>query len=431
MKDFSGNYHKFTFYSKTNSMKYRISLLLFLGASLAASAQDKPFLSDVYNYLENTKVFELNQEDGHVPLLPYISVDEALINNRTKSSSFLSLNGRWKFHYSDIPEGTPSDFFREDYNDKNWDTIHVPSNWEMQGFGDPLFRNVRTPFPPNPPYIPREYNPTGSYRKTFNLPSSWKGKEIFLRMEKTSSASFLWINGKEAGYNEGGQEPAEYNITKYLNPGKNTIAVLVTKYSDGYYLEDQDYWRLAGIFDDVWLYAAPKTHIFDWYATTDLDEQYRNAELNLSLDLKNYSSQPAEGVSLRAVLLDKLKNPVKTLTSEKVTLAPGSKEKIRLSAIIENPDKWSAEKPNLYSITFELLDRDGKTLEAIYGRIGFKETEIRNQIFYINGAPVKLNGINSHMQHPEKGHTMDEATIRKDLTIFKQLCAYKESQFAS
>ncbi len=158
----------------------------------------------------------------------------------------------------------------------------------MQGFGDPLFRNVQTPFTPDPPHVPREYNPTGSYRRMFNLPSSWKDKEIFLRMEKTASASFVWINGKQVGYNEGAQEPAEYNITGYLKPGRNTIAVNVYKYSDGYYLEDQDYWRLAGIFDDVWLFATPKTHIFDWHATTDLDDTYTNARLDLSIDVKNY-----------------------------------------------------------------------------------------------------------------------------------------------
>ena len=263
------------------------SLLYLLSA--IAYTQEKPFLSNIYNYLENTKVFELNQVEGHVPLVPYLTVDEALRNNRAKATSLLSLNGTWKFHFADTPEGTPDKFFAENYNDKKWDTIHVPSNWEMQGFGDPLFRNVSTPFPPDPPYVPREYNPTGSYRKTFNIPGSWKGKEVFLRMEKTASASFVWINGKEVGYNEGAQEPAEYNITKYLKPGENLIAVNVYKYSDGYYLEDQDYWRLAGIFDDVWLFATPSTHIFDWYATTDLDKTYTDARLDLTVDVKNYS----------------------------------------------------------------------------------------------------------------------------------------------
>ena len=388
--------------------------------SVLAYAQEKPFLSNIYNYLENTRVYEVNQVEGHVPLVPYLTVDEALKNNRSASGNFQSLNGTWKFHFANTPEGTPEQFFSENYNDKKWDTIHVPSNWEMQGFGDPLFRNVSTPFPPNPPFVPREYNPTGSYRKTFNIPGAWKDKEVFLRMEKTASASFVWINGQEVGYNEGAQEPAEYNITRYLKTGKNTIAVNVYKYSDGYYLEDQDYWRLAGIFDDVWLFATPKTHLSDWYATTDLDESYTNARLDLSVDVKNYSAITSDDFTIKATLYDPGKVKIKSLVSKKFSVQPGTGQSVKISDEIINPAKWSAEHPNLYSLALELINSSGKTAEVISGRIGFKETEIRKQVFYLNGVPVKLNGINSHMQHPELGHTMNEETIRKDLSLMKK-----------
>jgi beta-galactosidase len=401
-------------------MKRSVSVLVLSYLFLMAVAQEKPFLSNVYNYIENTKVFELNQEDGHVPLVPYLTTDEALKNNRSSAGSIISLNGTWKFHYAETPEGTPQNFFTDNYNDKSWDTIHVPSNWEMQGFGDPLFRNVKTPFPPNPPYVPKEYNPTGSYRRSFNMPVSWKEKEVFLRMEKTQSASFVWVNGKEVGYNEGGQEPAEYNITKYLKTGKNIIAVNVYKYSDGYYLEDQDYWRLAGIFDDVWLFATPKAHIFDWVATTDFDKSYTDSRLDLSVDVKNYSEKPAGSFTVRTTLYDKEKKAVKTFFSEKFAFGSENKQTIKFTDIIKSPAKWSAEYPNLYTLIFELVNSEGKTIEVINGRMGFKKTEIRNQVFYLNGVPVKLNGINSHMQHPTLGHTMNEETIRKDFAIFKQ-----------
>jgi beta-galactosidase len=402
-------------------MKKSISLFFFtIVFSFTLFSQKKPFLSDIYSFIENTSVFELNQEDGHVPLVPCSTTDQALMNDFSKNSNFLSLNGKWKFHYSDTPEGVPSDFFSERFNDKKWDTISVPSNWEMKGYGDPLFRNVSTPFIPDPPKVPREYNPTGSYRRTFFVPSSWKPSEIFLRMEKTASASFVWINGKEVGYNEGGQEPAEYNVTKYIRPGRNTIAVVVFKYSDGYYLEDQDYWRLAGIFDNIWLFAAPKVHLFDWAATTDLDASYTDAKLSIDVDVKNYSDHPQKDLSVRAVLYDSRKQIVKKITSPKFSLLPDTLNRVVLSEIVNNPDKWSAEHPHLYYLTFELINSSGMTVEVISGRIGFKETEIRDQVFYLNGKPVKLNGINSHMQHPVTGHTMDEATIRKDLSIFKQ-----------
>jgi beta-galactosidase len=401
-------------------MKRKLLLFVFCLNQVLISAQQKPFLSDIYSYLENTSVFERNQEAGHTPVIPYLSGKEALINDRYKSEGCMSLNGTWKFHFSEIPEGTPVDFFSVNFNDSDWDTINVPSNWEMQGFGDPLFRNVTTPFPANPPHIPREYNPTGSYRRNFTIPETWKDKEVFLRMEKTASASFVWINGNEVGYNEGAQEPAEYNITKYLKTGNNVIAVNVYKYSDGYYLEDQDYWRLAGIFDDVWLFATPAAHIFDWHATTDFDNNYKDSKLDLDLDIKNYSNDPAEDFVLHTILYDPAKKIVKSFNSGKFTVMPGGTQTVKFSEMIENPAKWSAEFPNLYTLVFELKNSMGKTSEAIHGRIGFKKTEIRNQVFYLNGVPVKLNGINSHMQHPLLGHTMDEETIRKDMILLKR-----------
>lgn len=401
-------------------MKRAIVFISVLSLAITLYSQDKSFLGNLSYYLENTEVFELNQVEGHVPLVPYRSLQDALKNDRNASGSFLSLNGIWKFHYSDKPEGTPAGFYERNYSDRDWDTISVPSNWEMKGFGDPLFRNVTSPFRPNPPYYPKEYNPTGSYRRTFTVPASWKGREVFLRMEKTASASFVWINGSEVGYNEGAQEPAEYNITKYLRPGTNTIAVNVYKYSDGYYLEGQDYWRLAGIFDDVWLYAAPKVHIFDWQALTDLDKDYIDADLQISATVQNYSDKTAEQVKLRVTLLDKTKKELASFTSSPQSVAPKTGTVIKLGHKVSKPAKWSAEFPNLYTIVFELVDKNGAVSEVVSGRIGFKETEIRNQVFCINGVPVKLNGINSHMQHPVYGHTMDEATIRKDLSIFKQ-----------
>ena len=399
--------------------KKSVSFILCAFA-IISSAQETDFLNNIYSFLENPAVFELNQEKGHVPLIPYLNLSDALSFNPAKSVNYISLNGKWKFHYSDTPEGIPEDFFKENFNDRKWDTITVPSNWEMMGYGDPLFRNVTTPFPPDPPYVPKEYNPSGSYRRTFNIPASWKGKEIFLRLEKTASASFVWINGREVGYNEGAQEPAEYNITKYLKAGRNTIAVAVFKYSDGYYLENQDYWRLAGIFDDIWLFATPKMHIFDWVATTELDESYTNANLDISLDVRNYSGIENTNYSVKTTLYDQDRKIVKTLLSDDISVLPGQKKTIELSEEIIEPKKWSAEYPNLYLLTYELINSAGKVEEVISGRIGFKETEIKEQVFYLNGVPVKLNGINSHMQHPVTGHKMDEETIRKEMSIFKQ-----------
>ena len=377
---------------------------LLMLMTVASSQMKAQFLDNVYKYIEDLNVFELNQEEGHAYYL---------------ADNHISLNGKWKFFFAETPEGIPSDFFKPGFNDGKWSLINVPSNWEMEGFGDPIFRNVASPFRANVPFVPRDYNPTGAYRRTFSVPANWKGQQVFLRLEKTQSASFVWINGQEVGYNEGGQEPAEYDVTKYIKPGKNSIAVWVVKYSDGYYLEGQDYWRLAGIFDDVTLYATPKTRLFDWYVTTDLDDNYRNAELNIAVDVKSYEG--AEGnYSVRATLSDADGKTVKEMKSEAFGVSGNGKKSLNFASTVDNPKKWTCETPNLYSLNIELLDQNGKTIQQIPSKMGFKETEIRHQVFYLNGQPIKVNATNSHMQHPDLGHTMNEATIRKDMEILKQ-----------
>ena len=382
-------------------------IIIIFAGMLASSlfAQRVNYLENIYNYIENTAVFELNQEEGRTYYIPEKSI---------------SLNGKWKFFYGDTPESIPATFYATNFNDRKWDDIRVPSNWEMEGFGDKIFRNTRSPFRANPPFVPREYNPTGAYRRTFQIPSSWKGHQVFLRMEKVASASFVWINGEEVGYNEGAQEPAEYNITKYLKPGVNTIAVHVVKYSDGYYLEGQDYWRLAGIFDDVWLYATPAIRLFDWYVVTDFDETYTDAMLDLTVDVKQYTLEPPATYQVKVKLLDAAKQTVAELNSESFTMEQSDKKTLQLKQLIKNPKKWTSETPDLYSLEMQLVSSNGRLQDAVHSMIGFKKTEIRGEVFYLNGVPLKVNAQNSHMQHPELGHTMNEETIRKDFEILKQ-----------
>ena len=378
-----------------------LSICLLSMMALPSQAQ---YLERIYDYIENTSVYEENQEEPHA----YYLADQ-----------HLSLNGTWRFFFANTPEEVPQHFYQSGFSDSKWSKIPVPSNWEMEGFGDPLFRNVPTPFKANPPFVPREYNPTGAYRRTFNLPSNWKGQQIFLRLEKTQSASFIWINGQQVGYNEGGQEPAEYDVTPYVKSGKNTIAVCVVKYSDGYYLEGQDYWRLAGIFDDVTLYATPKTRLFDWYVTTDLDNQYRDATLDLQVDVKSYEGG-AGTYAVRYTLSDDTGVKVREQTTADFDIAQKEKKSHHFTSAITNPKKWTSETPILYTLKLELLNQDGQVVQQISSKMGFKETEIRHQTFFLNGQPIKVNATNTHMQDPVKGHVMDEATIRKDMEILKQ-----------
>lgn len=394
--------------SMKRSYLYRMFFIVpLMWVTLAKSENKWDFMHHLYDYIENTDVFELNQEEGRAYYIPPHS---------------RLLNGKWKFFYADTPEGIPADFHREKFADGKWATIDVPGNWEMCGWGDPMFRNVTAPFKVDPPHVPHEYNPAGAYRTTFTVPQKWKGEEVFLRFEKVASASFLWVNGQEVGYNEGAQEPAEYNITPYLKKGRNTLAMLVVKYSDGYYLEGQDYWRLAGIFDDVYVYAAPRTRLFDWYVTTDLDDLYRDAELNVAATIRRYEGASAtDGFCLRGQLKDAKGTVVSQLESVSGSFYFDDKTlELTMAQHIANPRKWTSETPDTYLLEMQLLDARGNVLDRASQTVGFKETEVRDHVFYLNGKPLKLNAECSHMQHPENGHVIRDTTIQQDMQILKQ-----------
>ena len=424
---------------------YFSTVILCVMALQPVFAQDKPFLEDLPYYMENLAVFELEQEPGRAYHIPAQSI---------------SLNGKWRFHYYESPYDVPKDFFLPSYNARKWPFIEVPSNWEMQGFGQAVFRNVSAPFTitmpesmlaqyrriledpdasemqkrmasyrlggagaPNPfavqmPNVPMDVNPTGAYRTTFSIPSSWKGEQVFLRFEKVASGSFVWVNGEQVGYNEGAQEPSEYNITRYIKPGSNTLAVMVVKYCDGYYLEGQDYWRLAGIFDDVTVYATPQVRIYDWQIITDFGPDYRDSDLSLSVDVRGYDIHK-DGYTLRATV-SKDGHEVAAMHSQPFSMDSEDMKTLTLGQKVTAPQKWSSETPVLYDLKMELVDASGKIVDAISKKMGFKKTEIREGVFYLNGKPLKVSAVNSHMQHPDMGHVMTEEVIRKDFEILKQ-----------
>lgn len=411
-----------------------LSFLVAVAMPLLLCAQNKPFMEDLKYYISNLDIYELNQEEGRAFHIPDKNV---------------SLNGKWKFFFGENPSEIPADFFRPGFNDRKWADINVPSNWEMEGFGQALFRNVAAPFPnhrpefvnqympqrrgpagfsaPAPvlapfsvalPDVPMDVNPTGAYRTSFTMPSSWKGDRVFLRFEKVASGSFVWVNGQEVGYNEGAQEPSEYDITKYVKPGKNTVAVLVLKYCDGYYLEGQDYWRLAGIFDDVTVFTVPQARIRDWQVITDFDKSFTDSDLSVAIDLKAYDV-PASGMTVAAEV-SREGRKVADMQQAGIGLAAGELSTVTLRARVSAPLKWTAETPDLYDLKMTLKDASGRVVDQVTKRIGFKKTEIIDGVFYLNGQPLKVSAECSHMQHPELGHAMDEATIRKDFEILKQ-----------
>ena len=393
-----------------------ILLSFFSISQTAVSQKEIDFLPSDW---QNPAVFEKGQTAPHAFYIPYISADDALKNK--KSPYFQLLNGQWKFKLVNTPDQVPANFWNPKYDVKEWAEITVPSNWQMEGYDHPKFRNIALTFESDPPKIPDYFNPTGCYKRKFTLAKNWNEKEIMLRFEGIKSASYICVNGKRVGYNQGGFEPAEFNITPFLVKGENDLAVQVIRFSDGSYLENQDMWRLSGIFRDVKLYALPKTYIHDFYVVADLDKDYKDVNLNIEADIINTIPDSANCMLEIDVFDGNLKSILKDgAQSVNFKVDSLSAKKINLSTLVTDPPKWSAEYPNLFTLLFLLKDKNGATLQTFTKKIGFREVEYKNKILTVNGVPVKLNGVNSHMHDPEHGQAVPLETLRKDLIIMKQ-----------
>lgn len=363
----------------------------------------------------NIEVIRENVEAPRAHFVPFTDREEALEGDPGASEYFLSLNGNWKFHYSDSPAQRPANFFSEDFSAKGWSDIPVPSNWERHGFGYPIYVNIPYPFEPDEPNVPEEINPVGSYLRDFDMPQSWQGRDVFLQFGAVSSAFYLWINGEYVGYSEGSKTPSEFDVTKFVKPGGNSIAVEVYRWSTGSYLEDQDFWSLSGIQRDVSLYARPQQRISDYFVHAGLSNNYRDGTLRLEAELANNSLEQEEMYLLVTVLDGETTLVDATL---KKILEPGANS-IAMSQAVPSVRPWSAEIPSLYTLLLELKNEDGATIESISQQIGFREVEIVNGRFMVNGKLVKLKGTNLHEHHHEKGHVLDEATILEDIRLMK------------
>jgi beta-galactosidase len=309
-------------------------------------------------------------------------------------------------------------FFEESFDVSKWAEIPVPSNWELQGYGTPIYSNITYPFPKNPPFIPHEDNPVGSYRRDFNLPASWAGRKVYLHFEGGAAAMYVWINGKKVGYSEGTKNPAEFDITPYVRQGINSVSVEVYRWCDGSYLEDQDFWRLSGIERSVYLYSTAQERIADFFARPDLDKNYRNATLSVDVTLKNF--KPTQGSnSLEIKILDK-DGKVVVRQNKGVTTPAASPSQMTFALKVNAPALWTAETPNLYTLVLCLRDSKGKAIEYISSRIGFRKVEIRDGMLLVNGKRILVKGTNLHEHNPFTGHTQDKATMLKDIALMKQ-----------
>jgi beta-galactosidase len=374
---------------------------------------------------QNPQVVGRNKEPGHATLVPYADEATALAEDRTASPYFKLLNGEWQFKVAPNPASAPERFYEPGFDASGWDAITVPGNWQVQGLGrdydPPMYCNVQYPFPIDDlPRVPEDDNPTGSYRRTFTLPEEWAGRQIFLHFEGVDSTFHVWVNGELVGYSQDSRLPAEFNVTPYVRPGENTLAVRVYRWSDGSYLEDQDFWRLSGIYRDVYLWAAPPVHVRDFGVRTELDGAYRDATLKVRAKVRNYGEQEVEGLTLGFKLFDTGANQPISESAIEIAIKAEDEIAVELEQTVANPKKWSDEHPHLYTLLISLQDPAGNILEVESCKVGFRQVEIKDGQVHVNGVPVLFRGVNRHEHDPDTGHTISVESMIQDIRLMKQ-----------
>jgi beta-galactosidase len=373
------------------------------------------------NDWENPQVVGRNKQPAHATLLPYADEKTALIGDRNLSPFFQRLNGDWKFHFAPTPSAAPKDFYLPETDTSDWETIPVPSNWQLQGYGIPRYLSADYAFDKsNPPLVQEDTNETGCYLTTLNIPESWQGRQVFLVFDGVDSAFYLWINGSQAGYSQDSRLPAEFDITPYIHTGENALAVRVYRWSDGSYLEDQDMWFLSGIFRDVYCFATPGFHIRDFWARAVLDTQYQDAVLKLKVHIINYTHSLAEGLRVEAKLFDAADQPVDWSVAAVIQVKPEEETILELEGSVANPKKWSEEHPNLYRLLIKLKDGQDNLLEIERCQVGFRSVEIKDGKVLVNGMPIYFRGVNRHEHDPVRGHAITVESMIEDILLIKR-----------
>ncbi len=371
----------------------------------------------------NPEIFQLNRLEAHATLMPFPSIAEARKGNREQSSYYQSLNGEWKFAFAENPAKRIRNFFESGYEYNGWDEIEVPSHWQLQGYDYPQYTNVRYPWEGKediqPPFAPTVYNPVGQYIRPFTIPADWRENPVYISFQGVESAFYVWVNGDFVGYSEDTFTPAEFDITSYLVDGENTLAVEVYRWSDASWLEDQDFWRMSGIFRDVYLYSTPSLHIQDFFAMPLLDDNYEHAVLKINANITNYFKEKIEPIVFEALLYDHLGNELLSETS-KVQLSETESIILETKVFVENPLKWSAEKPYLYTLVLCLKDVKGNIIEAESSKVGFRTFEIKDGLMKINGERIVFKGVNRHEFSAEKGRAIDVEDMIHDIKLMKQ-----------
>ncbi|UKJ06803.1 glycoside hydrolase family 2 TIM barrel-domain containing protein [Solitalea lacus] len=386
--------------------------------------------------LQTPEIVSVNRMPMRADAFAFESKELAAKRKKENSAYFISLNGNWKFNWVQDPTKRPLDFYKTDYNDSNWKEFKVPANWEVNGYGLPIYVNHPFEFAGrrkmgaalNPPYdIPENNNPVGSYRKKITIPANWDGRQIFIHLGAVKSAFYIWVNGKKVGYSEDSKLAAEFDITKFVKPGENLVALEVYRWSDGSYLECQDMWRISGIERDVYLYSTPKLDIRDFKVVSTLDKSYANGLLDVNLNVENYRidqktlhSKP-DAFSVAVELVDAKGNLIWKEESGEKTVLGNFNQPVSFKKEIPLVSQWSAEIPYLYTLYISLKNAKGEVVEVIPQRVGFRTIEIKGSDLLVNGKRVFLKGVNRHEHNATEGHTLTHADMHKDLEMMKKL----------
>lgn len=404
-------------------MKKIVALIVGLGlcAVSIATSQSKP------EDWENPALPHAGTVAPHAAFVAFPDAAAAMRLPPRQSPWYLSLNGPWKFRWSARPDDRPLDFWKPAADVSAWKEIPVPSNWMFQGYDYPIYVNIPYEYAvnPKPPFVPHDRNPVGSYRRTFTIPAGWEGMTVTLHFGAVKSFFYAWVNGEKLGFSKDSKTPAEFDITPFLKPGENVVAAEVYRWSDGSYLECQDFWRLAGIERDVYLTAAPKTSIADYEVRAGLDESYRNGQLRLSVavtsgDRPGSQQAPAQGsFSIFATLFDPAGKKVLDARAKSLERA-GRRPVFGIERPVPGVRRWSAETPDLYRLVIELRDGEDRTIEAIASRIGFRTSEVKDGRLLVNGVAVLLKGVNRHEHDPLAAHVISEASMRQDIELMKR-----------
>ncbi|MDI1256192.1 MAG: glycoside hydrolase family 2 TIM barrel-domain containing protein [Flavobacterium sp.] len=367
------------------------------------------------NEWENPSVFERNKEQGRTGFIIYNDANAARAEKIEASPYCLNLNGQWKFNLVRKPSERPMDFFDPNLDDGSWKDIPVPSNWEMHGFDIPIYTNVVYPFPKNPPFIDGDYNPVGSYRKTFVIPESWNDKEVILHFGSITGYARIFVNGHEVGMTKASKTPAEFDITALLKKGQNLLAVQVFRWHDGSYLEDQDFWRLSGIERDVYLQAMPKLTVWDYSIVGDLDSNYDDGLFNAVINIRKFANNRIRKSSVTLTMT----NPAGVEVFSETKQIANDVKSVSFTTTIANVEKWSDETPNLYHYNITWTGQKDE-MAVITGHTGFRKVEIKGAQLMLNGKALMVNGVNIHEHDPINGHVPNRTLMQKDLSLMKQ-----------